>query len=290
MMLATRIWSLLLALAGAFWALGGAGFPFGANDPRAAQVGSLFSTAEPLPTGIVMVVIGVLGAVLVRVRPFAWVMAFSLVILVPDTRVVQNFAYLFMGYTGLWDGPLLFMVFCIAGGALWAVAGWRGPSGVPRWGRAATYAAALLALPYAAVRLAWAAGIPLGVPDGFLMEGGGLAEAVLGGLCVAGAVLTLGLVQRWGEVFPRWIPYLRGRRVPVWLAVVPGLAAAAMMTQAGLRALIWFVRGEVTMTADTWGAFGPALSWLPWGLALFLATYAYFLRRANGIKRSVLVG
>ncbi|WP_165959510.1 hypothetical protein [Nonomuraea longispora] len=26
-------------------------------------------------------------------------------------------------------------------------------------------------------------------------------------------MLTLGLIGRWGEVFPRWIPMLRGRPV-----------------------------------------------------------------------------
>jgi hypothetical protein len=34
-----------------------------------------------------------------------------------------------------------------------------------------------------------------------------------------GAGLMLGLVQRWGEVFPRWMIGLAGRRVPSALAV-----------------------------------------------------------------------
>ncbi|WP_433247993.1 hypothetical protein ACQPYK_48030 [Streptosporangium sp. CA-135522] len=310
---AAGVWSLVFGLVGAYWAFGGSGFPFGHNDSRARQVGSLFGAAEPGATGAVIAALGLLGVVAalvmnssVRTRlplVFASAMALGLIVIVPDIRVVQNFGYLFMGYTGLWDGPLLYMLFCIGGGALWGAAakvyGSRLAGGfedsarrsraAARWGRWATYAAAVFALPYGIVRLAWAVNIPLGVPAGFLAGGSGaesaksslawLSEFVLGGLCVGGAILTLGLIQRWGEIFPRWIPYLRGRRVSISLAVVPALCAAAMMIEAGLRILMWVVTGEVTIGADTWGMAGPGLFWLPWGTALATATYAYYLRR-----------
>lgn len=35
----------------------------------------------------------------------------------------------------------------------------------------------------------------------------------------AGAVLTLGLIRRWGRVAPSWVPLVGGRRVPRWLPV-----------------------------------------------------------------------
>ncbi|MGW5684327.1 hypothetical protein [Nonomuraea sp. NPDC003754] len=294
---AAAVWSVAFAAAGAYWAAWGAGFPFGAGDPRAEQVGSLFAAAEPGPVGAAMAVLGLLGAVvavgMARATPargplvFAWAMSGALLVAVPDIRVIQNFAYLFMGYTGLWDGPLLFMVFCIAGGALWAAAAWVHQGGGTRepvrWGRPVTYAAALLALPYAISRISWAAGIPLGIPAEDIAagnaDGGWISETVLGGLCVAGAVLTIGLVRRWGEVFPRWIPFLRGRRVPVWFAVVPGLAASVMLVQAGARLYLAMLTGDITITAERWGTFLPGLAWLPWGLALAAATYAYYLRR-----------
>ena len=40
-----------------------------------------------------------------------------------------------------------------------------------------------------------------------------LAGAGLGTLAVGGALLTLGLIQRWGEVYPRWIVFLRDKPV-----------------------------------------------------------------------------
>lgn len=293
---AAGVWSLVFAAAGGYWAAGGAGFPFGAGDPRAAQVGSLFAAAKPGSTGLAIAALGLLGAAVALVMTrsagarlplvFAWAMSVGLVVAVPDVRVMQNFGYLFAGYTGLWDGPLLFMLFCIAGGALWAATAWTYQGGGTRepvrWGRPVTYAAAVLALPYGISRVSWAMGIPLGVQPGFLSGGNATAwviEAVLGGLCFVGAILTLGLVQRWGEVFPRWIPGLRGRRVPIWLAVVPGLCAAAMLIQAGARLYLWLATGDIVLTAEDWGSFGPGLSWLPWGLTLAAAIYAYYLRR-----------
>jgi hypothetical protein len=36
-----------------------------------------------------------------------------------------------------------------------------------------------------------------------------------------GAALTLGLVQRWGEVFPGWMFGLARRRIPIALVVIP---------------------------------------------------------------------
>ena len=47
-------------------------------------------------------------------------------------------------------------------------------------------------------------------------------------------LLTLGLVQRWGEVFPRWIPFLAGKRVPPALAIVPASLVSILVTTAGL--------------------------------------------------------
>lgn len=290
-------WSTVLTACGAYWALGGAGFPLGRNDWRAAQVGSVFGRAEPLPLSLGMLAVGLAGVVAAwalqrgsRVaRIFAWILAVGLVVVVPDVRVLQNSVYALMGYTGLWDGALAFMLFSIAGGVLWAWAAVKaGAVAMPRIGGWAAYAAAVLALPYGVSRLAWAMGIPLGVTEEFLKGGltsgaGALSEVLFAGLCFGGAVLTLGLVQRWGEVFPRWIPWLAGRRVPVSMAVVPGAAAAILLTQAGLRSWLW-LRPEF-LRPDTWGELAPTLSWLPWGIALGMATYAYFLRRRLAASR-----
>ena len=36
-------------------------------------------------------------------------MSAVLVVVIPNLRVMQNFAYLFFAYTGLWDWPLFFL-------------------------------------------------------------------------------------------------------------------------------------------------------------------------------------
>ncbi|MFF3710891.1 hypothetical protein [Streptomyces phaeochromogenes] len=43
------------------------------------------------------------------------------------------------------------------------------------------------------------------------------------------AFTAIGLIARWGEVFPRWIPFLRSRRVPTMAAVVPAAIGAAIL-------------------------------------------------------------
>ncbi len=81
--------------------------------------------------------------------------------------------------------------------------------------------------------------------------------------------------MRWGEVLPGWVPGLGGRRVPVLLAVIPGTVMSVMITVAGLSVLRFALQGGLT------GAGVPGLLWLPWGIALGLATYAYYQRRTT---------
>ncbi|WP_373299599.1 hypothetical protein [Streptomyces poonensis] len=44
------------------------------------------------------------------------------------------------------------------------------------------------------------------------------------------AFTAIGLIARWGEVFPRWVPVLRGRRVPTKAAIVPAAVGATILT------------------------------------------------------------
>ncbi len=105
---------------------------------------------------------------------------------------------------------------------------------VTRHRRPITIAAAVCFLPYAVIRLLWLAGIAL---DGPLFGVGGpdapigldlatrLWGASLGVASVLGGVAVLGLICSWGETFPHWFPLVGGRRVPIPLAVIPGLLA-----------------------------------------------------------------
>jgi hypothetical protein len=147
---------------------------------------------------------------------------------------------------------------------------------------------------YAATRWAWALGIPLGLSEEFLREGQRegtwAAGAALGTVAIAGSLLTLGLAQRWGEVFPRWLPVLGGKRVPPALAIVPACLVAALVTNAGLTFWRRTLLGTTTfsLTGGDWAALAPELLWPLWGVALGAATLAYYLRRrGNGRAEAV---
>jgi hypothetical protein len=140
---------------------------------------------------------------------------------------------------------------------------------------------------YAATRFAWAFGIPLGIDERLLASAtarsGGIIGAAfgLGTVALCGAVLTLGLVQRWGEVFPHWLPRIGGTRVPLALVIVPAGLMSVIITGAGLT----FVRLTLTdvfrLDAD-WAMSGPMLLWPAWGVALAAATVAYYYRTRSG--------
>lgn len=139
---------------------------------------------------------------------------------------------------------------------------------------------------YALTRLAWALGIPLGVTSEFLTE---IRPIVYNGLGLAlmalvGVVLTVGLLRPWGEVFPRRLPVIGGRRVPIGFAVNWALAVSVLVMMAGL----FFVRavlGQSGLTGAPTGADQQVAAWLPemfwplWSVALAGAALAYRERR-----------
>jgi hypothetical protein len=155
-------------------------------------------------------------------------------------------------------------------------------TGMTRLGISATWTAAVLPALYALTRWAYAVGIPLGVSSEFLDEmerenpGIWLGGALLGMLAVGGSILTLGLIQQWGEVFPRWVPFLRGNRVPIPLAVVPAVVMSAIATSAGLMLVRLELRDP---DFGSWSLTGPGLLWPLWGASLFMAALAYYYRR-----------
>ncbi len=155
-----------------------------------------------------------------------------------------------------------------------------------RVGRWAVAVAVAVPAFYALTRLAWALDIPFGVRDEFLVE---LGDARFAGLglalaAFAGCALTMGLVQRWGEVFWSWVPRIGGRPVPVRMALVPAVFVASVVFSAGLAFWRLVLVGKVTETpgdvAD-WAAWVPELFWPLWGVALAVAGLAYAARRAG---------
>lgn len=149
------------------------------------------------------------------------------------------------------------------------------------WTRRAAHLVPLVTLPSALWRIALVLGVPLmaagTVP---LREKAGivLLSVLLEGL----ALLTLGLVQPWGEVCPRWLPFIGGRRVPPLAATIPALAGAVALT------LLWTVtfanttRGDFFSHFDTVQTVIVVVCYLPllaWGPLLGVVAMAYHRRR-----------
>jgi hypothetical protein len=244
----------------------------------------------------------------------------TLAVALPDYRLLATIGYtpimLVLTIAGaapegvvLWYWPVVNMAILSLAGLAWFVAAiahyrrvtggcaacgrsrtgraraWTAPEAAARWGRWAVAIAVAAPVGYAATRYAWALGVAWGVDQSLLDDLGAVVYlgAGLATLAVGGAVLTLGLVQRWGEVFPRWMVGLRGRRVPVMLAVVPAGVVSVVVTSAGAM----FVRFGVTgrLGAMFPGGNSDVAAWLPemfwplWGAALAAAAYAYWLRR-----------
>lgn len=163
----------------------------------------------------------------------------------------------------------------------------RGSSVLQRIGTPATWVAFSVPLAYCLTRWAWALGFSLGIDPAFYQEGKEdglwLAGAGLATFGLVGAILTLGLIQRWGEIFPRWMVGLAGRRVPHMLAVVPASLVAVLVTAAGFMYIrIVISRG---VTARSWPMELPETLWVVWGAALFTAAMAYHQRRRTACDR-----
>ncbi|WP_405979701.1 hypothetical protein [Streptomyces sp. NBC_00158] len=163
--------------------------------------------------------------------------------------------------------------------------------GVSRPVRWAAKAAALTLLPSGLWRVLIAVGIPVGWGAGDALHSdnfpgiGSLYLIALSTFAECLGLLTLGLVQRWGEEVPRWIPRLGGRRIPPLVAVVPAaLGAAAVTAITVLSAFAWNANFTQSPTAPSGAAYWfMTLCYAPlllWGPLLAFVTAAYWRRRA----------
>ncbi|MFE5864527.1 NYN domain-containing protein [Streptomyces virginiae] len=326
---AAAAWSLVYGLAGLYWALGGAGYPFG-SVPEDRSTGSVL---EPSPAAVLSPVIAALGfagtvcgVLMARRRPvggsvtrrfllgFGWAQALALTVVLQDYTLIAVVAFapllVVFAFTGVpgpqgdvgeilyWHRDNLLILF--VGGVLWTLAvlayqrrtrglcahcgrggraaAWTAPESAARWGRRAVLIAVLSSIPYDVTRVAWFFGYPMGITDAFLedmqstpgMLGIGLGLAIAS---TVGGVLTHGLIARWGEVWPRWVPFKAGRPVALATAIVPALLVAVVLIPGGLQ----MIRGGDQPFG--WGTNYPAMLWVPWGVALGIATLGYYLRR-----------
>ncbi|WP_146763170.1 hypothetical protein [Micromonospora noduli] len=193
------------------------------------------------------------------------------------------------------------------------------PAPPPSWARRAGHVAWIApVLGFIPLHVPWILGIPLfanpdpfrewyhgrgpGVGDhpvdGFL----GLPAGAfyLGLLCVLaglGGVLALGLIKDWGLVFPRWVPWLRGRRVPQWLPLTPTVLGSALMIGYSATLPWQFAADLRESSADDIFTPTGVLIGLPlllaWAVALPLAGWSYFRRtrrpRRDRRRRSAAV-
>ncbi|MFD5423819.1 hypothetical protein ACFWJT_38110 [Streptomyces sp. NPDC127069] len=165
--------------------------------------------------------------------------------------------------------------------------GWRGAwraahrpvAGVPRWARAVAHAIPFLVLPSGIWRIATvgfdvagdgrhhgAADTTAGLPDPVYVTFLSVLSELL-------AFAALGLIAAWGEVFPRWIPILRGRRVPLPAAVIPAALGATILTVLWTTLAVQIGSG-VTLQGTPLPDDFPTATLHGWRLGFFLATYA----------------
>ncbi|MFD0420448.1 hypothetical protein [Streptomyces parvus] len=177
------------------------------------------------------------------------------------------------------------------------------PSAAPRSVQRTAWAGTLAFLPYAAMKTHWASGGTFAGVTGeeilvvserngasgiFLtLESWGLDPTAL--LALLGVFLLWGLVRPWGQAFPRWTPFLRGRRIPRGLPLAPALLGAATLAPygvVGIGYLALVTGGAVTMGRGDFPSEGDALlvAWIGitafavYGVALVVAARSYWLR------------
>jgi hypothetical protein len=114
------------------------------------------------------------------------------------------------------------------------------------------------------------------------------------------AFTAVGLVARWGEVVPRWVPGLGGRRVPTYAAVIPATLGAVVLTALWTWVAVSLAEGRdiqgrplaagFPLDPHDWQgvlaltAYAPLLAWGP---LLGVLTVAYARRRSPGRVRTL---
>lgn len=161
---------------------------------------------------------------------------------------------------------------------------------VPQWADRVAHAIPFTVLPSGLWRIALGLGVPMGFAEGSMLADfphpiGTPYVFALSLLLELLALLALGLVRPWGEVFPRWLPMVGGRAVPVSFAVTAASLGAAAVTLIGvIGASGWAGALAAPESPDGFAAAVMTLAYAPflaWGPLLAILTVHYYRRRTT---------
>ncbi|WP_460664106.1 hypothetical protein [Kribbella swartbergensis] len=161
---------------------------------------------------------------------------------------------------------------------------------VPRWAYRLAHAIPLMTLPSGLWRLGLVAGSSMGILDdagqpAYLVGTGEKIYVVFLSLfSEAVAMIAFGLVKPWGEVAPRWIPFIGGRRVNPYAAIVPAILGALSLIAIWTYGFRDVFSGDFIPFANTGWAALMIACYAPlhlWGPALLVLTWAYYRRRVS---------
>ncbi|WP_344891728.1 hypothetical protein [Actinomadura meridiana] len=165
-------------------------------------------------------------------------------------------------------------------------------AGVPRWARIAALAVPLTVLPASLWRIPAAFDEGIGIGERLYVVCLSIVSELV-------AFTAVGLIARWGEVFPRWTPFVRGRRVPPKAVAIAAAFGALILTVMWTAAWISIFRGVTLRGGATpanfpteeggWKAATFYVYYLPlllWGPLLAAVTFAYVQRRRPAIVQA----
>ncbi|NUS73959.1 MAG: hypothetical protein HOQ05_11195 [Corynebacteriales bacterium] len=187
-------------------------------------------------------------------------------------------------------------------------AAWRAAhapvAGVPRWAPIAAYTISFAVLPSALWRI-----VAVALGEGDARSNGQMPDWLpvdayvlfLSALSELLAFTAFGLVASWGEVFPRWLPGLRGRKVPTLAAVIPATIGAVIITALCVMVIVTTFTGTTVQgesvpsdfpgnASHGWSSYVFYACYAPlllWGPLLGLLTVGYWKRRVRASRQSV---
>jgi hypothetical protein len=160
-------------------------------------------------------------------------------------------------------------------------------SGVTPGAHRLAHLLAMITLPSGLWRIALVAGLPVANAAIVLPFSERVQIVGLPLLAEVLALLSLGLVQRWGEILPGWLPLVGGRPIHRLAATIPAALGAAALTGIWTFAVVNVWSGTTSGGLDY---FFPTVAQkvillvcyvplLAWGPLLAVLTVAYFRRR-----------